>query len=134
MSRSLGSCIFYGSIAASFVATAGFIITASDDLVTNYEHYHRAYLTAFEEILPNLLPGLGYGLAVAIVAFILSRIVYTKVLNKLESKLRWSTELPSGTPGEADISKLRLDAIKSSKVKRCIKRAHLCHFSVDYGI
>lgn len=123
ISRALGSGIFLGSITASFVATAGFIITASDDLVTNYEHYHQAYLTAFEEILPNLLPGLGYGLVVAVVAFVLSRTVYTKVLSKLESKLRWSTELPSGTPGEADINKLRLDAINSSKVKRFIKRA-----------
>lgn len=123
LSRFCGSSVFYGSLATLFVASAGLVVTASDDLVTNYEHYHKAYLTAFEKIAVNFVPGLGVGLATAVIAFILSRTIYTKALSRLESKLRWSTELPSGTPGEAEISALKSDTIRTSKVKRCIRKA-----------
>ena len=123
LSRFSGSCILYGSIAASFVASGGFIITASDDLVTNYEHYYEAYVSALEKIAENLVPGLGFGLLVGVIAFILSRTVYARALSKLESTLRWSTELPSGTPGESEIKALKSKSISSSKVKRCIRTA-----------
>lgn len=123
LSRFSGSCMLYGSIAASFVASAGFIVTASDDLISNADYYYDAYFTASKRIAENLVPGLGFGLLIALIIFILTRTVYARGLSKLESKFRWSTELPTGTPGETEIKALKLKSINSSKVNSCIRKA-----------
>ncbi len=125
ISRGIGSTIWYGSIATTFIASAGLIYSFSDDLLTNYEYYSRLYLSVFKTLYENMLGGVVSGGIIGALFYIFSRTAYTKLLSDIEEKLTWTADKPDGLPPtEKDILKLKVRKVSQWRLKRWLKRAH----------
>jgi hypothetical protein len=124
LTRLTGATILYGSICALSMASVSLSISYLRALAIDYEYYSEAYMKAFVFILDNSNKGALIGLVIAAIVFVFSRTAYTKFLSNLESKIKWSTELPLGVPTEEDIKRLKVKKVSQFKLKRWLKKAH----------